>query len=490
MLMKLNELKDEKKRIAVDVKRYSLVLIVLGLLTVYPVLADELQQQSNNKVNLTVVVTHDGIKIPCIICINGNCTSTNGTATFSLPIGNYTINITHELVFNQTYVNLTNDTVIKIELNYTTVLIRVVDTNTNPIANATVVTDNVTKLTNESGYVTINTTKLGFNVTISKEGYINKTVSVVKDNLTVILLKKVITFYLGTEENYDILKELEKELEEIEVYKVGEVVDFANKTLIFLANVNDTVCNYIINKTNARIVSFKASIGYTDENISRYWVYSGKENLRNLINYLKAKFFGENVTYDLPKVPENRSKIIFILSKYSDKLPWIIDASKDLYVEKNLNVTILAYSDWKDLENKSKNINFSEFNVIALYHIDFTSQGVLKDKLKNVNASIIGLALKDLYNLTNVDLSDPEYKSIEEYWRYGGVENIKRLLIFLGVKFCGLNVSDFGLAEIPPPLEIPPFGIYHPDARKQGAGYAGTGIFKSMKDYIQWYKDS
>ncbi len=475
---------------------YRTLAILIALLMICPAIAEEVTNETqtikaNNSENLTatltVKVTHNGVLIPCEICIDGNCTESNGTAIFDLPLGNYTINVTHELVFNQTFINLTNDTTVEIDLNYTTVTIRVVDSEGNPIDNATVVAGNLTKLTNESGFVNINTTKLGFNVTISKEGYVSKTLSVSESNLTVILLSKTVTFYLGTDENYEILKELENETQ-IEVYKVGEAVDFANKTLIFVANVNDTVCSQIANETNATIVSFNASIGYTDENISKYWVYDGKENLRNLISYLRAKFFGENVTYKPPKVPENRSKIVFVLDENSKQIPWIINASKDLYVEKNLNVTVLAYSGWEDLENKTKGIDFSEFDVIFLYMLGYPSQEVLKDKLKGVNASVIGIAFTDLFNITNVNLSDSEYKPIVDYWNYGGTENFKRLMIFLGVKFCKLNVSDFGVAEIPPPIEIPPFGIYHPDARKQGAGYAGMGIFKSVEDYLEWYK--
>jgi len=457
---------------------------ILAILVVLSAIA-EAEITNSTVENLTVYVMHNGTKIPCKICVDGNCMESNGTAIFELPLGNYTINVTHELVFNQTYISLTNDTVIELELNYTTVLIRIIDTKGSPIGNATVVAENLTKFTNESGFTTINTTKLGFNVTISKEGYVSSTLNVSECNLTVVLMSKTITFYLGTNENYEILKELENNTQ-IEVYKVGEAVDFANKSLIFLANVNNTICSQIVNETNATIVSFNASIGYTDENISKYWVYGGKENLRNLINYLMAKFFEENITYDHPEVPENRNKIVFILDENSKQILWIINASKDLYVEKNLNVTVLAYSDWKDLENKKK--NFSEFKVILLYMLSYSSQEVLKEKLKNSDARIIGLVFTDLFNLTNVNLSDPEYENITKYWNYGGSENFKRLLIFFGVKFCGLNVSDFGLEEIPPPIEIPPFGIYHPDARIQGTGYAGMGIFRSTKDYLEWYK--
>ena len=61
-------------------------------------------------------------------------------------------------------------------------------------------------------------------------------------------------------------------------------------------------------------------------------------------------------------------------------------------------------------------------------------------------------------------------------------------MIFLGVKLCGIDISSFGLSEIPPPLVIPPYGIYHP--RALGHGYAGMGIFVSFEDYMKWYRQN
>lgn len=146
--------------------------------------------------------------------------------------------------------------------------------------------------------------------------------------------------------------------------------------------------------------------------------------------------------------------------------------------------------DHNDLAESLKSINLSEYSVIFLYMISYPAQDVLKDYLLPLKerVKIVGLAFTDVYNLTNVNISAPEYKSIADYWNYGGTENFRRLMIFLGVKLCGIDISSFGLSEIPPPLVIPPYGIYHP--RALGHGYAGMGIFVSFEDYMEWCRQN
>ena len=58
---------------------------------------------------------------------------------------------------------------------------------------------------------------------------------------------------------------------------------------------------------------------------------------------------------------------------------------------------------------------------------------------------------------------------------YGGLENIKNMLLFLA-NYCG-NIK----LEVPEPKQIPWHGIYHPDA---------PNIFNSLEAYQKWYKKS
>lgn len=45
---------------------------------------------------------------------------------------------------------------------------------------------------------------------------------------------------------------------------------------------------------------------------------------------------------------------------------------------------------------------------------------------------------------------------IKQYWRYNGLENLRRLLVYVQVKHLGRE------GKVLPPVVVPDFGIYHP----------------------------
>lgn len=61
-----------------------------------------------------------------------------------------------------------------------------------------------------------------------------------------------------------------------------------------------------------------------------------------------------------------------------------------------------------------------------------------------------------------------------QYWAYHGLENLKRMLLYLRGKYLGEVV------KIPPPVPVPEFGIYHPDA---------TRLFKNYERFANWYAE-
>ncbi|MEM4472957.1 MAG: hypothetical protein QXK03_05030, partial [Archaeoglobaceae archaeon] len=150
-----------------------------------------------------------------------NLTS-NGSAIFELDGGNYTIEAFYELCFNESFIELNENSSVTINLSCKTVLIKVFDKLGNPIENASVKAGEVEKFTDEEGKATINTTAFGFEIFVSKEGYVAKSVYVNNSEKNVILLKDLITFYLGNNENYEALKEIENETALIEVFKLGD----------------------------------------------------------------------------------------------------------------------------------------------------------------------------------------------------------------------------------------------------------------------------
>jgi cobaltochelatase CobN len=62
---------------------------------------------------------------------------------------------------------------------------------------------------------------------------------------------------------------------------------------------------------------------------------------------------------------------------------------------------------------------------------------------------------------------------VNKYWKYGGLINMKRLLQYSSAIFLGKK------ADVLPPVVIPDFGIYHPEA---------MDIFSSSASYRSWYQ--
>ncbi len=123
-------------------------------------------------------------------------------------------------------------------------------------------------------------------------------------------------------------------------------------------------------------------------------------------------------------------------------------------------------------------LNFKKQNLVILdlYQESYVPvvESAVNDAKKN-NATII--VLSPLTNtskkLSTVDLSKHPY--IMQYFDNGGLENEKRLLQYIMIKFFGLNET------VQPPLTVPVTGIYHPD----------SGVpFASVTDYLQWYKSN
>lgn len=75
----------------------------------------------------------------------------------------------------------------------------------------------------------------------------------------------------------------------------------------------------------------------------------------------------------------------------------------------------------------------------------------------------------DIYTHSSVDIN--HVLRVQSYFRMDGVENMKNALLYVCREFCGLD------AEVPPPVEVPWQGIYHPEG----------GSFETLSEYLNWY---
>jgi len=318
--------------------------------------------------------------------------------------------------------------------------------------------------------------------------------------------KNRITFVLGTDENLASLLNASinttvNATVNITIYNATEAksINFSNENVLFLASLdNETVAsiNSMINESAYVFVynlTTNISIGNVDDvNITRYWVYGSDENIRNLILYMDNKFYGNNTAFTPPEPPAGRAKVAFVVSEMSSYAAWLENTLDDVYITRNLNVSLCTYMH--DNPESYQGMNLSDQDVILLWMIGYPVQDAIHktvlDAKNNNSADVITIAFTDIYGMSSVNLTSPEYEDIATYWANGGTENMRRLLVFLGVKLCDIPIGDFGIAEIPVPVEIPQFGIYHPDAKAEGKGIQGLGIFSSVDDYLAWYKST
>ncbi|MFZ2071897.1 MAG: cobaltochelatase subunit CobN [Halobacteriota archaeon] len=239
-----------------------------------------------------------------------------------------------------------------------------------------------------------------------------------------------------------------------------------------LASLENASMNATVNAT----ITSNITIGNVEDiNITKYWVYGGNENIVNLTLYMNNTFYDDTTAVDPPNPPEDRTKIAVVTTS-ANHILFIENAKNDLEISKYINVT--AYSISQDKPESYQNLNLSDQNVIMMVHLGYPIQDGLKDTVEDAKSKggyVITHQFEDVHNLGNVNTSDPAYSNITEYWDYGGEENMKRLIIFLGVKFCGISM------EVLPPAPIPLYGIYHPDAPR---------VFENVSKYLDWYNTS
>ncbi len=129
-----------------------------------------------------------------------------------------------------------------------------------------------------------------------------------------------------------------------------------------------------------------------------------------------------------------------------------------------LNVTLIS------LQNAS---NSSSYELVFIEMLGAEAASQLAPQLqeaKEKGVPVIVLNSAGYENLGNVNLTD--HPSIQQYWDYGRVENIRRLFSYLAANFCGLNL------KVEDPLPTPKEYVYHPDS---------PDLFLNITSYLSWY---
>jgi cobaltochelatase CobN len=160
------------------------------------------------------------------------------------------------------------------------------------------------------------------------------------------------------------------------------------------------------------------------------------------------------------------ANVTFVIGGYEYQ-GLIVSAMNEM--DLSLNITIYRTDNIpEDINLSTQDVIFMD-NALGLDTLSKIEQTVNDAKEQN-NASAISIGDPPYNYLANVNLTDHPW--IDQYWRNGGFENIKRMLAYLGVNFCGLN------ATIQEPIVLPEDFIYHPDS---------VEIFKNLTEYLAWY---
>jgi len=206
---------------------------------------------------------------------------------------------------------------------------------------------------------------------------------------------------------------------------------------------------------------------------SKYFVLSVALVILILVPIESVRSYDINLTF--ANQSEKMANIAFVMVS-ANQVSILEKTKEDLNISKEINITTYLVS--QDEPASYRNLNFSHQDVVMLVHLGYPILDGIKDELgqaRSKGAHIITHQFEDVHHLGNVNLSDPSYSNITKYWDWGGAENLKRLEVFLGVKFCNLSM------EILPPVPAPLYGIYHPEAPK---------IFEKTDEYIEWYNSS
>jgi len=120
--------------------------------------------------------------------------------------------------------------------------------------------------------------------------------------------------------------------------------------------------------------------------------------------------------------------------------------------------------------------NFSGYELIFLEMVG--SDGATKllpllEPPKEAGVPVISIHSEGYDDLLgNVDLED--HPEIEDYWNYGGLENMGGLYSYLARTFCGLDVP------VKEPVPTPKAYICHPNS---------ADLFLNTTSYLQWYRN-
>jgi cobaltochelatase CobN len=276
---------------------------------------------------------------------------------------------------------------------------------------------------------------------------------------------------------------------------VPESLNFSNYSAIFIESQNETmvgmwdanltaakengsaVIGYNLSAANATVpnVDLK-SADYTD--IERYWIEGGEENMEQFLISIGKNFCDRWAGVDLPEpvVMHPKVNITFIINNDPNRyyLNKIID--ERVVITDRFNVAVMSGEDAAN----ANLADLSDQDVILMYMIGSNELPLFENALINAtkNGTEIGLfGMNDVHGIGTIDMENPPHSAMKDYHCNGGYANMENWIRYIGAEFEGVYI-EYAPPEAP---EVPPHGIYHPDAFPR--------IFENSTEYLEWYAD-
>ena len=188
------------------------------------------------------------------------------------------------------------------------------------------------------------------------------------------------------------------------------------------------------------------------------------------------------MTAPAPAWAQQSGNLTFVISDTNTKvLADGISRFKEQHSELASRVRITVYNN-RELADKTVVPDFSDQDVIFLYHLDYRVMLDLKAGLaaaRQGGARVVGVGGYGVFVREGVyNVSLDEHPDLPAYWEYSGVDNVANLIAYLLNRFCGF--SELHVAK---PVEQPLDGIFHPNVPNKK-------VFTSLADYKKWYETS
>jgi cobaltochelatase CobN len=183
----------------------------------------------------------------------------------------------------------------------------------------------------------------------------------------------------------------------------------------------------------------------------------------------------ENTSTDEPLETDEKPKIVILNANSQSTYYHQTLRDEGEKLGELLNVTVYAGTTTNDPaippeEKIPADINLTDYDVVFVCGWNTGSpdlQAKLDEAKQHTNVIVIN---PTAISPGNVDLN--AYPNITNYWSYGTAQNLRNLILYLGVEFCGVDTT------VEPPATMAQIGIYHPDA---------PILFENLTDYLKWY---